>query len=159
MERVDAPDYDQPHENYMTRWRVIAVPWFGLYVHRLDKPDPRPTLHDHPWPFLSLILRGGYTEEVGVRSEGESSSPVVGRRSRSWRHGSSHRLRKSDAHTITGLRRTPTWTLVLVGRRARPEPSWGYWDEEGWIPFDRHPHAADFAAAEAARRRILRGYR
>jgi len=152
MERVDAPDYDEPEENYMTRWRVLSAPWFGLYLHRIDKPDPRPTLHDHPWPFLSLILRGGYTEDVGLRPPGRETSPVTGRRSRSWRQGSIHRMRKSDAHTITGLRRSPTWTLLLVGRRQPSEPSWGYWDREGWTPFDQHPHAADFAAAEAARR-------
>jgi hypothetical protein len=153
MERVDAPDYDEPDENYMTRWRVVSVPWFGLYVHRLNKPDPRPTLHDHPWPFLSLVLRGGYTEDVGIRPPGCDDCPVSGRRARSWRRGSIHRMRRTDAHAITELRRSPTWTLLLVGRRHRHEPSWGYWDEDGWTPFDEHPHAADFAAAEEARRR------
>lgn len=161
MERVDAPDYDEPHENYMTRWRVISVPWFGLYIHRLSKPDPRPTLHDHPWPFLSLVLRGGYTEDLGTRAGGagpsraggtDAPSPVTGRRQRAWRRGSIHRMRKTDAHTITRLHRSPTWTLVLVGRR-HPEPSWGYWDTNGWTRWDQHPHAADFAAAEATRRR------
>jgi hypothetical protein len=154
MERVDAPDYDEPDKNYMTRWRVVSVPWFGLYVHRLDKPDPRPTLHDHPWAFLSLVLRGGYTEDVGIRPQGCDDCPVTGRWARSWRQGSFHRMRKADAHAITALRRSPTWTLLLVGRRHQPEPSWGYWDDQGWTPFDEHPHAAEFVAAEAARRRI-----
>lgn len=152
MERVDAPDYDEPEQNYMTRWRVIAAPWFGLYVHRLAKPDPRPTLHDHPWPFISFVLRGGYTEDVGTRPDAERSSPVTGRRTRSWRPGSCHLMRKDDAHAITALRRSPTWTVLLVGKRQRPEPSWGYWDDDGWTAWDRHRHAADFAAAEAARR-------
>ena len=36
----------------------------GLLLHFLDGPDPGLDLHDHPWPFATLILRGGYTEEV-----------------------------------------------------------------------------------------------
>jgi hypothetical protein len=154
LERVDAPDYDQPNENYLTRWRLISTPWFGLYVHRIDKPDPRPTLHDHPWPFVTFVLKGGYTEDFGIRAMrgGDKTGPIVKRVSRSWRRGSVHRMRKTDAHTITSAI-APTWTLLVVGRR-RQDPSWGYWDEDGdygWTPFDQHPHAAEFAAAKAAR--------
>lgn len=150
LEKVDAPDYDEPDTNYMTRWRVISTPWLGVYIHRLNKPDPRPTLHDHPWPFLSLVLRGGYCEEFAAGSS-DRASPVAERRERSWPAGSVHRMRKTDAHTITSLRRSPTWTLVLAGRR-RSDPSWGYRDESGWTPWDEHPHAAEFAAALATRR-------
>jgi hypothetical protein len=69
---------------------------------------------------------------------------------RTWRAGSIHRMRARDPHTITSLCRSPTWTLVLAGPRA-PEPSWGYWDENGWTAWDKHPHAAEFAAALEAR--------
>src|SRR3954449_5709224 len=61
MERFEVPDYDGDG-NYLTRLRIVQTPWFGVYLHRFDGPDPRPTLHDHPWPFLSFVLRGGYTE-------------------------------------------------------------------------------------------------
>jgi hypothetical protein len=90
------------------------------------------------------------TEEVGIRTGRDRRGLIVGRRLRSWRPGSVHRMRKSDPHTITWLHRTPTWTLMLVGPRA-PEPSWGYWDETGWTPHDQHPHHDEFAAAQAAR--------
>jgi hypothetical protein len=152
LERVDAPDYDEPDENYMTRWRVFSTPWLGLYIHRLDKPDPRPTLHDHPWPFLSLVMRGGYREDFAACSGCDRASPAVRRRTRSWPPGSVHRMRKTDTHTITSLRRSPTWTLVLVGRR-HPEPSWGYREDTGWTPWDEHPHATEFANALAQRQR------
>ena len=36
----------------------------GALLHRLDGPDPGLDLHDHPWTFVSIVLRGGYTEEV-----------------------------------------------------------------------------------------------
>jgi hypothetical protein len=149
MERVDAPDVQDPERDFMVRHRLVQSPWFGIYLHRLNTPDRRDTLHDHPWPFLSIVLRGGYTEEIGIRARGRGGV-IVGRRFRSWRAGSVHWMRKTDAHTIYDLRRSPTWTLVLVGRR-RPEPSWGYWEGDRWVPHDRHPHAAEFAAALAAR--------
>jgi hypothetical protein len=150
MERVEAPDVENPTRTFMVRWRLVQTPWFGLYVHRLNAPDRRTTLHDHPWPFVSFVLRGGYTEEIGIRAGRRGRGPVVGRRLRSWGPGSVHRMRRTDAHTITWLHRTPTWTLVLVGRRAT-DPGWGYWDETGWTPHDRHPHGVEFAAAHAAR--------
>lgn len=149
FERFDAPDVNDPDTTFMVRWRIVQTPWCGIYLHRFNGPDQRPTLHDHPWPFLSIVLRGGYTEDFGVRPA-RKSGPVTGRRQRSWRAGSIHGMGKTSAHTITALHRSPTWTLVFAGRRA-PEPSWGYWGEHGWTPWDKHPHAAEFAAALAAR--------
>lgn len=153
LERFDAPSYDEPYDNYMTRWRVISTPWLGLYVHRIDQPDPRPTLHDHPWPFITLILKGAYTENFGSRARADDTTgPIVLSLPRTWRRWTVHRMRKTDPHTITVVHRSPTWTLVLVGRR-HPEPSWGYWDENGFTSFDEHHHAAEFAAAMEERRR------
>jgi hypothetical protein len=149
LERAEAPDVNNPAENYMVRWRLIQTPWFGIYLHRLNKPDPRPTLHDHPWPFVSVILHGGYTEDFGVSAGGRAA--VHSRVRRSWRTGSVHRMRSSDAHTITELQRSPTWTFVVAGRR-QPEPSWGYADGDGWTPHDQHDHDAEFAIALASRR-------
>ena len=33
-------------------------------------------------------------------------------------------MRRDDAHYIVRLDRTPTWTLVFVGKRRR---TWGFW--------------------------------
>lgn len=137
LERFEVPNLDDPAETYLTRYRIVQTPWFGVYVHRFDGPDSRPTLHDHPWPFLSLVLRGGYSER---RRYG---GPLV-------------RIRRlnvkatTDLHYIDHLHRTPTWTLMVVGRRVR---TWGYVERDGtWTPFDQHPHNDEFTAAVAARR-------
>jgi hypothetical protein len=125
LQPVDAPDANNPAETVMARWRIVQTPWWGVLLHRLDKPDSRSTLHDHPWPFLSLILRGGYTEEFGrtTRFSYRPTSPHEGRVKervkRTWRAGSLHRMRSRDPHTIVSLLRSPTWTLVLTGPRAR----------------------------------------
>lgn len=137
MERFEVPSFDDPDATYLTRWRIIETPWLSLYLHRLGTPDSRPTLHDHPWPFLSLILRGGYDE---CRRYG--AAPVSVR--------FFNAKRSTDVHWISRLHRTPTWTLMLVGRRNR---TWGYVDPDGaWTEFDQHPHALEFDAAIRARK-------
>lgn len=139
----------------MVRWRIVQTPWLGLCLHRLDQPDQRTTLHDHPWPFLSFVLRGGYTEEFG-RTTGfayVSTSPREGRVkeriTRTWRARSIHRCAPATPTPSPKLHRSPTWTLVLTGPRA-PEPSWGYWDENGWTAWDKHDYTGQFEAARAA---------
>lgn len=136
MEKFEVPDYDHPQRNYLTRWRLIQTPWAAVYLHRMDGPDPRATLHDHPWHFVSIILRGGYHERTPTTE------------ARRWGAGSVHRMRATDAHSIRGLFREPTWTLLLVGKRRR---EWGYIDDDGWTRFDLHPHAVEFDRAMAAR--------
>lgn len=37
-------------------------------VHRILTPDATPFLHDHPFGYLSLVVRGGYTEQVRTAS-------------------------------------------------------------------------------------------
>lgn len=146
FERFEVPDYDHPERNYLTRWRLIQTPWLGVYLHRFDGPDPRDTLHDHPWPFLSIVLRGGYIERrldpMTMRADEAHFVRLV------------NRMRLGGAHAILRLLRCPTWTLMIVGRRTR---TWGYWemrragDEWAWTEFDKHEHNASFLAAQRAR--------
>jgi hypothetical protein len=149
MERFEVPDYDGDG-NYLTRWRLIQTPWFGIYLHRFDGPDPRPTLHDHPWNFLSVVLRGGYIER--------RLDPMTRDVNECHRIRFVNRLRTHDAHAITRLLRVPTWTLMFVGVRRR---TWGYsepyaaapdfHDAWSWTEFNLHAHAAEFDAALARR--------
>lgn len=150
LDRFEVPDYDHPERNYLTRWRIVQTPWFGLYLHRLDGPDPRATLHDHPWNFTSLVLRGGYVER---RLDPSTLDVDEGREVR-W----VNRLRTHDAHAIVRLLRVPTWTLLFVGARRR---TWGYLDGPmsddrrwRWTPFDTHRHAHEFDRAMARRREL-----
>lgn len=47
---------------YLDRWGLISDRVGGVLLHRMEAPDPGLDLHDHPWPFVSIILWGGYTE-------------------------------------------------------------------------------------------------
>ena len=137
MESFTVPHYDDPKQTYLWRLRIVQTPLFGIYLHRLGTPDPRDTLHDHPWPFLSLVLRGGYTEFVRGRTTYAEPRRV--------RVLNVKRLR--DAHWISELDRTPTWTLMFVGRRQRV---WGYWDRDGtFTEYDLHPFNDEFQRALA----------
>lgn len=133
---------------YLTRWKIIETPFFGVYLHRFNSPDSRPTLHDHPWRFVSLVLRGGYTERRLNQQTREVDENHHVKRLNVMEHG--------GAHAILKLDRDPTWTLMLVGRRYR---TWGYLEpwltkRRGgnrlywrWTEYTRHPHNDEYLAA------------
>ena len=104
-------DDDTP---YITRWRIFDSPWFGIFVHRMHRPDAQPVHHNHPWAFVSFILRGGYRESFIDPADGEVKVRQI-----RW----FNRKGLADAHYIVALDRLPTWTLVFVGRTRR---KWGY---------------------------------
>lgn len=117
---------------YLDRLRIVQTPWFGLYLHRMDAPDPGVDLHDHPWPFVSLVLRGGYHEYRAYTRDAplfadlatahpKGCAPGATNHRRRW---SIRRMRLDECHSIYRLDRPPTWTLMLVGRRVR---DWGFY--------------------------------
>lgn len=123
---------------YLTRWRIIQTPWFALYLHHIHRPDHERDLHDHPWNFISIILWGGYAEEIAKYND--SAYDIRGdpkTKIRTWKRGSVHYMRTEDAHRISSLL-SPVWTLLLCGRRRR---EWGFWrainswvTAKTWIP-------------------------
>src|SRR6185369_13137745 len=52
------------HEDpYMLRWYLIPRNRrLNIYLHKFMRDDEDRALHDHPWWFISLVLRGAYTE-------------------------------------------------------------------------------------------------
>lgn len=110
-------------EAYLRRLRIIDTPWFGVYLHDIDGPDPQPDPHDHPWPFVSVVLRGGYAEKVFVYVEHEYDY-FARTHVRQWIAGSWHKMpAEGKAHFIVwALPRTRT--LILRGKRSR---DWGFW--------------------------------
>jgi hypothetical protein len=118
MEGFRIPSLDPPYPDYLWRIRILQTPLFGIMLHKICLPDSRPTLHNHPWPFVSIVLRGGYVEFV--------PGPFYAK-SNYIRRINVKRF-KNSFHWIAELDRNPTWTLVFVGRRRR---TWGYLDRDG----------------------------
>lgn len=105
---------------YLHRLRIIQTPLFALYLHKIMGPDIDRELHDHPWNFIPIILRGGYVQE---NEDGLYSSFSAG----------TYRYMKAErAHRIVRLYRIPTWTLCFVGHRRR---DWGFYTDHGWVNY------------------------
>jgi hypothetical protein len=86
------------------------VPFGSVRVHHWLSADDDRAFHDHPWWFLTIVLRGGYVDQSPA-GEDEVFAPAV-----RFRHAL-HR------HTVYPGPRG-AWTLVITGPRKR---SWGFW--------------------------------
>jgi len=115
---------------YLDRLYILTTPWFGIMFHRIFRPDNQRDLHDHPWSFLSLVLRGSYVEDVPCANSRCCSPAEIGcaapthqRRVR-WLNFK----RAEDRHSIRSVSRRPIWTLVFTGPKRR---TWGFWVDGG----------------------------
>lgn len=128
VQRITGPDGDL----YLWRLYLIETPFGGIKLHRIIRPDHDRAMHDHPWDFLSIVLRGGYTEAVEPKGFVPSRHVVAVHPWRRIRWASFHRA--EDLHRIVKLERNrPAWTLVLSGRKRR---AWGFVEGPG-APWER----------------------
>lgn len=107
---------------YLRRWRLIMCPWGSVYLHAFIRPDDDPDPHDHPWNFWSLILWGGYVEEISVFDDNGQRVSVqeIVRRPLSIR-----RTMRGDFHRVKSLLRSPTWTVIVTGPYLG---TWGFFN-------------------------------
>jgi hypothetical protein len=126
LARLDRKDIGDGRGNtFFVRYTVAKTRWFSVYLHQFFRSDAERCLHDHPWPFVSIILRGGYWEEMF-----RPNSPVEFATNRHWRRpGSVLRRTAETSHRIVLEPGTKPWSLVIVGRKVR---DWGFWTPTGW---------------------------
>lgn len=105
---------------YLRRLRVIETPWFGVYVHWIHRPDSDRWMHDHPFAFVSFMLRGWYFEET---SSGERLVKWINAK----RLGELHRITHVCSPPMA-----PALSLVFRGPRVR---TWGFATDKGWVPW------------------------
>lgn len=107
--------YDEivhPYETdvYMRRWRIFYNKKIGgLRVHNIIKGDSDRHLHDHPFSFLSLIIKGGYVEQYGNKSIAHTRWAFIRRAAKSF-----HRIKQVQEDT---------WSVVLHGPVTN---DWGF---------------------------------
>ncbi len=113
---------------YMTRWVLFKGFWFRIYLHHLHRSDFDRHLHDHPWPFVSFLLKGRYTEVT--ETVYSKSLPVVTlRENRETLRWINYRPDPTVPHRLE--LDNPVWSLVFVGRQVRP---WGFHMDDGrWV--------------------------
>lgn len=108
---------------YLLRWFILPRnPWFNIYLHKFLRDDDDRALHDHPWWFVSIMVKGGYVETTpkGVQVR---SAPSVAYRPATAQH------RVTLHKNVDGSAR-PCWTIVITGRKQR---EWGFWCPRGFV--------------------------
>jgi len=108
------------NEPYLTRYYLFLKDrkWFpfNIFLHNFHKGD-LDDLHDHPWPYLTIILRGGYWEHTP--------------RGRFWR--APGHIRFSTPRSLHRIELEPnvsTWTLFIPGPKIR---EWGFIRKGEWV--------------------------
>lgn len=106
---------------YLVRLRIVQTPLFGIYLHDIHEDDGDRDPHNHPWSFLSLVLRGHYTERYYGDPLGHRQDYAL----KTHRRFSIHRMGRAAAHRIVdaapGLK-----TLIITGPR---KATWGFFEE------------------------------
>jgi hypothetical protein len=122
-------------ERYLARLRIIDTPWFGIYLHDIFEPDGDRDPHNHPWSFLSFVVRGSYTEKVHHEPEQEMAG-VCPEMSVLQHHNrfSVHRMDTKAAHRIV-FASPRLKTLIIRGKR---QGGWGFFTREGYVPWQHY---------------------
>lgn len=98
-------------ELYLVRYTLLAVLGRRVYLHHIVAADRRPHLHDHPWRFVSIVLAGGYVEQL----------PRCATR---WRRPGAVVFAGGDnLHRVSYVPDGGAWTLVFTGKRRQ---AWGF---------------------------------
>lgn len=121
----------QSREPYLERYYLFLKDrkWFpfNVFLHKFLKSDPD-DVHDHPWPYATLILKGGYWEWIPHFNE---QGLMVGE-TRKWR-GAGH-FRTCGATSYHRIELQPgvtCWTMFMPGPQRR---QWGFLVDNIWVP-------------------------
>lgn len=122
---------DDPESPYLIRRYLIPRnSLLNVYLHKFLRSDDDRALHDHPWWFVSIILKGGYIEWVPGSEFSFRYAPSIAYR----RATHTHRV-ELFSDNKGGLK--PAWTIIVTGRKVR---HWGFHCPQGfriWEKFDK----------------------
>lgn len=116
-------------EGYMERWWLFRLfPMYGHYawlsarVHHILRSDYDRALHDHPWWYITIILKGGYWE-------------VTPKGTKWYGPGRIRFARAKSQHRLVVPKGEDAWTLFIHGPKSRDwgfqisETEWVYWKD------------------------------
>lgn len=99
---------------------------FNIFLHQFLRSDPD-DLHDHPFGYATLILKGGYWEWVPLFDE--LSGNIVGEK-KVWRGSGHFRICRAESyHRIELEPGIDCWTLFIAGPQKR---EWGFLTHKHW---------------------------
>lgn len=99
---------------------------FNVFLHKFLKGDPD-DVHDHPWPYATVILKGGYYEWIPqFNNKGEKIAEIA-----VWRGPGSFRVCGANSyHRIELDPEVTCWTLFMPGPHKR---DWGFLVNNRWV--------------------------
>jgi hypothetical protein len=104
---------------------------FNVFLHKFLKSDPD-DVHDHPWPYATVILKGGYWEWI-------PHFDTVGRKTgeyQVWRGPGHFRISKANSfHRIELDPDITAWTLFMPGRKCQ---DWGFMVQNKWVQWEQY---------------------
>ena len=118
---------DQPYlERYYLFLKDRKQFPFNVFLHKFLKSDPD-HVHNHPWPYATLILKGGYYEWIPqFNSIGEKINEIA-----LWRGPGSFRVCGANSyHRIELNPSVDCWTMFMPGPQKR---EWGFLVKNKWI--------------------------
>jgi len=135
---------------YLRRFYIFNpknVHRFGkIYLHHILRSDDDRDPHQHPWPFITIILKGGYNDEQWnpgyeiQREEARQWAPKwVPRKIKAWEPmfpGNIARRQASHLHRVQLFDESQSaWTLVICGKHCQ---EWGFDTVSGWVHWKKY---------------------
>ncbi len=128
MDRVENEPYLERYYLFLRERNRFP---FNIFLHKFLKSDPD-DVHDHPWPYATLILKGGYWEWI-------PHFDTVGRKTgeyQVWRGPGHFRISKANSfHRIELDPDITAWTLFMPGPKQR---DWGFLVKNQWIQWEQY---------------------
>lgn len=123
---------------YLYRWTLLTCgKLFSVYLHKFVGNDWAGDLHDHPKRFISIGLRGRYTEITEIDTS-NVMPPYKGQlfSTRIYRAPWVRTFPAEHKHRLIGpTPERPCWTLVIMLRATR---AWGLWSRGAFIPWRQY---------------------
>jgi hypothetical protein len=128
MDRVNNEPY---LERYYLLFKDRDTFPFNIFLHKFLRSDPD-DLHDHPWPYATVILKGGYWEWTPVFDEHGRKLAEVAK----WRAPGHFRINSATSlHRIELDPGVECWTLFMPGPKTR---EWGFVRSGVWQQWQQY---------------------
>jgi hypothetical protein len=128
MDRVENEPYLERYYLFLRERERFP---FNVFLHKFLKSDPD-DVHDHPWPYATVILKGGYWEWIPYFD-------TVGRKTgeyQVWRGPGHFRISRANSfHRIELDPAITAWTLFMPGIKQR---DWGFLVKNKWVQWEQY---------------------
>lgn len=128
MDRVENEPYLERYYLFLRERNRFP---FNVFLHKFLKSDPD-DVHDHPWPYATLILKGGYWEwQPQFNHKGEKTGEIA----RWCGAGSVRWARARQYHRVELDPDVECWTLFMPGAKQR---DWGFLVKNKWVQWEEY---------------------